>query len=318
MKSANRREGHNLLTRRTIDFGALVKAMARGIGRDESFYPLGVEGLWELYRWMTSSVTGAKWGGPAAPWRWPTRWGDGSLCADLGGRPSCTSVTGITPIYGSAYADDRHQDANPPWGWRSEIARRLHHALFDTDEFGKMGTWRREMGIDPAGKLRVPMLTYDHVPPPPRSTLRSSDGTLYWRSSYGDPKEGNGLGGEVDRLFALATPTRRLIPQLNPHHVDARFLTAVKLKPSHAGWIVMTEYGFDGSRWDGPSMSQKKGEPFANFVYRVHDKIEALLTPPCGPRRRCADQRKASPFEPKPKWVGEQSYRGASCDVRAS
>jgi hypothetical protein len=278
-----RPDGYNILTSKRVDFGALICIMSGGIDRRTDFFEIGgAEVLFETYRWMTSSVTTAT-GYPCDRWSWPTTWVRESLAADMSDRHSC-GMAEITPIRGSAYPNDRHQDAAPPWGWRRTLARRFHAALFDD---GLMAEWRKAMRIDPAKPRRIGMLVYDRLPPPPWATHYFDGKPVGWRMSYGDPAEGRGFEGEIDRLFALATPTRRLIPQLNRFHADARFLTDVNLTPTHAGCIVSTGYGVDGSRWNGPECAQKKGEPFANFIYRAYSKIDAMLTPACKPVRTC-------------------------------
>jgi hypothetical protein len=279
---------HRLLRRRRVDFSDLVRLFAGSVGgirRDECFMPLGVDGIFELYRWMAASVTGDAWD----RWSWPTRWGRGSLVADLGGRPGCTSTHDVTPLRGSFVW---YQDSRPPCGWRTELATRIGHALLDG---GKMAEWREAMGID-LGKPRfVSMLVYDC--PPPAQGAR-------W-SSLVD------FGREVDSLFALATPTRRLRKQLNKYHPDARYLTAVLLAPASNGWIACTEYGVDGARWNGPEIAQGKDEPFVDFIRRAHKEIDSMLTPAC--------QRKRAACEPepqRPRWYLDQMYGGAECEAR--
>lgn len=300
-----------LLTKRKVDFGALARLLgsnaAHGVRRDEGFYPLGVEPLFELYRWVMTSVTGKNWD----RWTIPGRWGRYTLCDTFSGRSSVNG-TAAEPFRGSY---DRNVNSLPPWGWRQEMARRFGAILFS--EHGLAVDWRKAMGIDLAKPKTIAMSVYDNVPPPPRATLYGFHGEpLGWSMSYGR-HDGNrrGFGGEIDRLFALATPARRLIPQLNSFHADARYLLAVKLAPTATGWVVSTEYGVDGSSWGGPGVIQRAGEPFANFIYRAHDKIDAMLTPGCGTGKtpRCIDA--ALPIPPKARWAVDMRYDGAQCEA---
>lgn len=323
---------HKLLVRRKIDFGALLKILAYGVRDYETYTPIGgAEVAFELYRWMTSSVTGENF----ERWSWETRWVRANLASDMSSRVGCgSSVRGwgdntITPFH-SSY--DRHQDARPPKGWRIELASRFAHALLDE---GKMAEWRAVMRIDTTKPRIVPLLAYDCVPPPPRSALRGFNGEpiepLRWRPSYGDPTDGNGFAGEVDRLFALATPTRRLREQLNTNHPDAQYIQAVLLQPTHDGWIANIEYGFDGSTWDQDyrikgwaeedrardqtHCKQKKDEPFSQFVYRAHDQFETLLTPACHGVPSCVVVGDGFTGRPRcnPQWA--QDWTGARCEA---
>lgn len=285
---------YKLVTKRKVDFGALTRILAHGIRDDESFWEVGgAEALFELYRWMILSVTSAPYGAPLPRWSTPGRWGSFTLCASLSGS-SATSVSRSDPLRGSAYPHPRNVKECGSRHWRQEMGRRFFHALFDD---GMMVDWRREMRIDPRVPRPVPMLVYAPCPPPPPRATHYFLGREFggWTQGYGDPTQGRHFPGEIDRLFALATPTRRLIPQLNSEHDDAHFLTAVLLSPTHAGWVASTEYGIDGSRWDGPSVTQKKGEPFSHFIYRAHDRIDALLTPICSKSKRpCAITRESA------------------------
>lgn len=312
----------NLLTRRRIDFGALLKLLAYGVRPNDSFYQIGgAEAAFELYRWMTNSVTGSNF----ERWSWPTRWTRESLAKNMSSRVNCGSDGNITPFRCSY---DRHQDARPSWGWRHELASRFAHALLDE---GKMAEWRAAMKIDLAKPRMVSMLTYDHIPPPPRSTLRGCKGDpLGWRPSWGDPLEGNGFAGEIDRLFALATPTRRLREQMNTSHTEARYLQAVTLWPTHDGWVASIEYGYKGSSWsqdyrikgwtkserarDKTHCAQRKGEPFSNFIYRAHDQFDALLTPICRTIVPCSygDGFTERPRS-SPRW--DDWYAGERCEA---
>lgn len=304
-----------LLTKRKIDFDALLKILAYGVGYHEGFWQIGgVEVVFELYRWMTSSVTGKHF----ERWSWETRWTRQSLAKNMSSRVGCGSDGNITP-FRSSY--DRHQDARQPQGWRLEIASRFAHALLDD---GKMADWRSAMKIDMANPRIVPMLTYDMVPPPPRSELRMSNGELLgWRSP-------SCFASEVDRLFGLATPSRRLREQLNPHHPDARYVKAVLLWPTQSGWVANIEYGFEGSAWNNDCRlsstdrydhtkdmtwcRQGKGEPFSQFVYRAHDQFDALLTPICCGLTSCSvgDGFTGRPKH-QPKWA--RSWDGDRCEV---
>jgi hypothetical protein len=294
----------NLLTRKRVDFGALAEVLARGVGY-YSFRPaLDDQEVFEVYRWIMTSVTGKGFD----RWSWSTRRVRESLAANFGGRPNCGSSGGMgEPILETI--DQRHQDYRAG-GWREEMARRLACVLFDK---GPAIEWRKAMGISLTKPRPISMLVYDHVPPPPRSTAYDFDGKPYGWTSHTPRGKRSGFDGEVDRLFALASTTRRLRVAFrgDEEREDADegpepsyYLTAVMLEPYPEGWVASIEYGFDGSRWnddyrwlyskgkqreprgerDPLRCFQRKDEPFANFVYRAHDKFDALLTPACVPR----------------------------------
>jgi len=203
---------------------------------------------------------------------WPTRWGHGSLIANLGGLHSCTSVTLPNPIGRE---------------WRRQLFERFAHALLDV---GPMADWR--------GRLRI---NFQH----PRSVAML----------YEEPI-GYDLARTLDRLFALATPTRRLTVALNKHHPDARYLTDVLLSVNERGWAASIKYGYEGARWSTDSRTdpadddsedachtqQQADETFCAFVTRTHAKFEALLTPVCAHHRwSCQPTRNefyTSPFRP--------------------
>lgn len=316
-----------LLTRRRVDFNALLNILARGIDRDEDFGRIGgAEVAFELYRWMTNSVTGKHYG----RWSWPTRWTRESLSMNMSSRVNCGAASGVevTPFRCSY---DTHQDAGPPWGWRRELASRFAHALLDD---GKMAEWREAMGISFAKPKSVSILTYDRVPPPPRASRIGFDGEPRWLEWQDGPAEGRRFPGEIDRLFALATPTRRLRDQLNTFHPGARYLLAVKLWPTSEGWEAGIEYGFQGSSWsrdsrikgwskrdrarDKTHCAQRTREPFSNFIYRAHDQFESLLTPPCRVEQSCSHgDGFAAPRPPRamPRWDFNMKYGGERCEV---
>lgn len=279
-----------LLSSRKIDFWALHKILAYGVRSWTTFGEIGgAEVAFELYRWMTTNVTGDNWN----RWSWPTRWVRESLAMNMSSRVNCGGQRPdeITPFRCSY---DRHQDARPATGWRHELASRFAYALLDE---GKMAEWRATMKIDLAKPRRVPIVTYDRVPPPERMALRTSSGEhLGWKPNYGGPGTNECFPGEIDKLFGLATPKpRQLREQLNPYHDDARNLQAVLLWPTKDGWVANVEYGVDGSSWDSDCRldfldeaehakdmtwcRQRRDEPFSQFVYRAHDQFEALLEP---------------------------------------
>jgi len=275
-----------LLANRKIDFWALHKILGYGVRDNSSFYEIGgAEVAFELYRWMTTSVTGDNF----ERWSWETRWTRQSLAKNMSSRVGCGSrgPDEITPFRCSY---DRHQDARPANGWRHELASRFAHALLDE---GKMAEWRVHMGIDADKPSRVPIKTHDHVPPPEYMALHYGNGEIGWRPNYCGPGTNDYLPGEIDKLFGLATPKpRRLREQLNPCHEDARDLCAVLLWPTKDGWVANIEYGVDGSSWnedyrihwskrgDGVTCCrQREDEPFSSFVYRAREQFEVLLEP---------------------------------------
>lgn len=289
-----------LLTRKRVDFGLLAEVLARGVGY-HSFRPaLDDQEVFEVYRWVMASVTGRGFD----RWSWPTQWGRQALASDFGGSPGCISYGGVAPILETI--DRRHQD-HRRGGWRETMADRFARILFDR---GQATEWRKAMGIDFAKPRSIAMLVYDHVPPPPRSSYRGWDGQPRWEV-YVPRGQRSGFGSEVDRLFALASTTRRLKVNFRGQDDEAEddtgrpvrpvyYLTEVMLSPTPAGWTASVEYGFDGSRWsedyrwlhdrkrreprgerDPLRCFQRKDEPFANFVYRAHDKFDRLLTPVC-------------------------------------
>jgi hypothetical protein len=209
-------------------------------------------------------------------WRWPTRWGSSSLIANMGGAPGILNTYHPKP-----FRND----------WRADLAARFAHALLDD---GPMAEWRKVMGV--TDRRYVPMLV---------------DERADWR-----------LGNALDKLFALVTSSRRLRVGINKYHPDARFLTAVYLHPRREGWEVRIEYGLDGSRWaidddhygaaHAPT-EQQENESLLDFVDRSYAKFDAVLTPPCAPKRWGCEA--PSPFRAT-RWLEPPTER--QCEASAT
>jgi len=220
------------------------------------------------------------------PYRWPTRWGSGSLLASLSGLPGCTDVSNCRPLTDL---------------WRTQLFDRLACALLDD---GPMADWRTLMRIDLAQPRHVPMI---------------------WRDDWS-------VARELDALFALADPTRRLVESLNSVHADAVFLTGIQLFVTRSsGWSASVEYGVGGSRWnedyrptsppsynraeneeDAVHTYQREDEFFGDFVARSRQTFEKLLTPPCRTQRWSCFESRTSTIRPEP---GIDTAR--SCDICA-
>jgi hypothetical protein len=184
--------------------------------------------------------------------------------------------------------------------WREQLFDRLAHALLDK---GPMADWRTVMRIDLARPRHVPM---------------------NWRSDWA-------VARDLDALFALNDPSRRLVESLNSVHADAIFLTDVQLFITRDhGWSAGIEYGVDGSRWnedhratspmayeradgqeDAVHTYQREDEFFGDFIVRTRETFEKLLTPPCRTLRwSCIKSRPSFQSEPHVDGV-------RSCDVCA-
>jgi hypothetical protein len=241
------------------------------------FEPVGVQVVFELYRWMTSSATenGQRWSevDPLAWRRYP------EILSSIGGRRG-RGHTDVAPL-------DRR--------WRRDLPQRVLNAL---EHGGVVERWRKEQRIDPNGARRLPLLTYD-----------SPLGVRGWGLS---DKE---VGEAIDALFALRSPERRLREQLNPVHPEARRVVDVELYPHAGRWIAALSYGYDGSVWREASRRgrgrdpiravQRGGEPFWDFIQRARRHLERALTPGCIPQRQALSARPL---------VSTPSHRSSACN----
>lgn len=230
--------------------------------------PVGIQLAFELYRWMLASADerGDKW----AADRWAhRRYPD--ILAYIGGE----GVGGVNVT------------STAPFGphWREDLPRRLLNAM---RHGGVVAQWRREQGIDPDGSRRIPVLVYNNPlgEPGTRRTYHGGVGEV-------------GVAKAIDALFELWSPERRLIPQLNPSHPDARRVTRVGFGVREGRWYAAMEYGYDGSSWSAGrhgarvnplGIDQRPGEPFYDFILRARRHLERVLTPRCAYRRPPRDR----------------------------
>lgn len=204
---------------------------------------LDTEVCFELYRWMMSSA-----GERGRKW------------AKVDNYSHMRYRAVVDSIGSSKHSRDLDGFKPEPFGvtWARDIRERLLHALRDG---GGVAQWRREQDIPSAGSKII---------------------TGPFRR-YMD-------GRDLDRLFALAAPERRTLKSYNSVHPDARGVDAIWLCLTDVAkrapmWSAVMRYRglASGGVWIGPSVDQRKGEPFPDFICRATKELDALLTPACRP-----------------------------------
>lgn len=219
----------NAASKRKVCFSALTAALAH---RDRCFYPLGHGVALELYRWMVGTVESN------ARWSRPTRWGQASLLADMGDRPSCTNISRCSPLR---------------IDWREDLSRRLAHALFDP---GMMGEWRKKMGIG-HGLQRVIHMSFEGSD---YDLSRSLDGLL-------------GLvGRELKRSLNTSHPEAKTLECVELLPADDRW--TARIGYGYEGSVWYEDYVGNS---DITRASQNKGETIGAFLSRTKSQFEGLL-----------------------------------------
>lgn len=142
--------------------------------------------------------------------------------------------------------------------WKDDIARRILYIFFGASgEDSTRKQWLRDSGFD--------------VQKPIFLTLPMRGALL--------------LNTALDALFGIASESRRTKKAYNKVHPIAKAVTSVALGIEEGMWVVTFKYQYPGeqhgSHWTGPAIKQKADEPFADFVCRAREELNAMMTPAC-------------------------------------